>query len=524
MYTIRNNDLQTFPIEYIEENEYINYTNLFKRINNGKEFDDNYIKQNKPIQDLILTYDRLKFGYRKRTFTIDYMVKNKILIEFNECIFGPLYLLEYIITTNDPSKHQHVSQLKHLIEKRKLEKIHKDFEQQKHELTRLHECEKLKFESKIKDLSKENSDLSKENSDLSKENSDLSKVNSENEAKINKLNGNLKFVQVEHNKIKNRHKEEIDKLTSINKNQETKLQQKDKQITDLESSNQTKDKTINNLKSTVNNLENKDKESQTRITNLRSVNDKLSKSCINAENKIKDLSKENSDLSKVNSDLSKVNSENENKIKDLELIVSEQFEIINGFRSAANLLMGTMQQSKYKIRILSNNDKLYYQFGINLEPLNVGDIVEFEETIICSQFEFQSLVDRLIKNYNIQINTKHNYIKVDHDQKQKIIDEFKFELYKLNNQLSKPNPNYNTNNIQQSINELKEEVKELKDQVYSFTITQKQHNQLLTSLFKCKGRWRKIKEENGIYYVNYGRGDRERLDLPESAIKELIVE
>ena len=206
----------------------------------------------------------------------------------------------------------------------------------------------------------------------------------------------------------------------------------------------------------------------------------------------------------------------------MELIVSEQFEIINGFRSAANLLMGTMQQSKYKIRILSNNNKLYYQFGINLEPLNVGDIVEFEETIICSQFEFQSLVDRLIKNYNIQINTRHNYIKVDHDQKQKIIDEFKLELYKLNNQLSKPNPNYNTNNIQQSINELKEEVKELKDQIYSFAITQKQHNQLLTSLFKCKGRWRKIKEENGIYYVNYGRGDRERIDLPESAIKELI--
>lgn len=213
------------------------------------------------------------------------------------------------------------------------------------------------------------------------------------------------------------------------------------------------------------------------------------------------------------------------KIKDLELIIQDQFEIINGFRYAANLLMGTSSTNKHMIRIVSKDDELYYYFGQHLEPVEINYKIEFEETIICSQFEFQSLVNILIQKYNIKFNSKTNHIKIDINQKEQIIDEFKREIYKLNNQLSKPNPDYNTHSIQESLNEIKKEVKEMKEAVYKFAITQKQHELLLNSFVKQKGRWRKIKQDiEGKYYVNYGRNDSETYYLTESEIQNRIAQ
>lgn len=456
-----------------------------------------------------------------------------------------------------------------------LTKIKSSHETQINDLTK----SKSKYESKIDELSKTKSKYESKIDELSQTKSkyetqidELSKTKSKYESQIDdltksksKLESNLKFVKEAHEdfktketkkmtdlklemkskdikindltKIKSTHEKQINELSQTKSKYESKIDDltkikttHEKQINELSQTKSKYETEINELSQTKSKYENQiDDLTKIKSTNEKRIND-LTKIKSTNEKRIEELSQTNSEyesqidtLTKTNEDLKTDNQLNSEKIKDLELIIQDQFEIINGFRYAANLLMGTSSSSKHTIRVVSKNDELYYFFGQHLDPIDVEYTLEFEETIICSHFEFQGLVNILIQKYNIKFNSKTNHIKIDITKKDQIINEFKRELYKLNNQLSKPNPDYNAHNIQESLNEIKGEVKEIKEKVYDFVITQQQHALLLNSFVKQKGRWRKIKQDiKGKYYINYGTKDRETHYLSEAEIKSKL--
>ena len=410
---------------------------------------------------------------------------------------------------------------------------------------------KLKYETQIDDLTKSKSKYKSQIDELSKTKSKYESQIDDLTKSKSKLESNLKFVKEAHEDFKTK---EIKKMTDL----KLEMKSKDVKINDLTKIKSTHERQINELSQTkskyeskiddltkiksnhekqINELSQTNSKYETEINELSQTKSKyekriddLTKIKSTNEKRIEELSQTNSEyesqidsLTKTNEDLKTDNQINNEKIKDLELIIQDQFEIINGFRYAANLLMGTSSSSKHTIRVVSKNDELYYFFGQHLDPIDVEYTLEFEETIICSHFEFQGLVNILIQKYNIKFNSKTNHIKIDITKKDQIINEFKRELYKLNNQLSKPNPDYNAHNIQESLNEIKGEVKEIKEKVYDFVITQQQHALLLNSFVKQKGRWRKIKQDiKGKYYINYGTKDRETHYLSEAEIKSKL--
>ena len=509
-------------------------------------------------------------------FTFEELINKKILIEIDDDLYAPSYLLNYIVTsTNARGYIKYVKSFLNKVETYEMKQKYKN------ELSKT----KLKYESQINDLTESKSklesdyksqidDLTKSKSKYESQINELSQTKSEYENQIDDLNkskskleSNLKFVKEAHenfktketkkmsDSIKSEYINQIDKLSKTNSKYENRIKELDKMKVNHENKidRLTKDKRecedkINDLTKSKNKLESDLKSVKEEHENFKNqetkklndlklemeskdvkIND-LTEIKSTHEKQIEELSRAQSkyesridDLNAINEQLKTVNQMDNEKIKDLELIIQDQFEIINGFRYAANLLMGTSSSNKHTIRVVSKNDELYYFFGQHLDPIDVEYTLEFEETIICSQFEFQSLVNILIQKYNIKFNSKTNHIKIDITKKDQIIDEFKRELYKLNNQLSKPNPDYNTHNIQESLNEIKGEVKEMKEKIYDFVITQQQHTLLLNSFVKQKGRWRKIKQDiEGKYYVNYGTKNRETYYLTETEIKSKL--
>ena len=569
MYTTKTTKSATFPINYIKENFYVNYTKLFPRLTTEK-FDINYINNDLNIIKTIKINENISNNISK--FTFEELIKRKILIEIDDDLYAPSYLLNYIVTSTNASGYiKYVKSFLNKVETYEMKKKYKD------ELSKT----KLKYENQINNLTESKSKYESQINELSKTKSDYeNQIENLTESK-SKLETNLKFIKEAHenfktketkkmsdsikseyknridklsktktdyenridelNKMKVKHENKIDKLSKDKREYESRIddltKSKSKYESQINDLTESKSKLESDLKTAKEEHENFKNQETKKINDLKlemeskdvKIND-LTEIKSTHEKQIEELSQAQSkyesridDLNAINEQLKTVNQMDNEKIKDLELIIQDQFEIINGFRYAANLLMGTSSSNKHTIRVVSKNDELYYFFGQHLDPIDVEYTLEFEETIICSQFEFQSLVNILIQKYNIKFNSKTNHIKIDITKKDQIIDEFKRELYKLNNQLSKPNPDYNTHNIQESLNEIKGEVKEMKEKIYDFVITQQQHTLLLNSFIKQKGRWRKIKQDiEGKYYVNYGTKDRETHYLTKTEIKSKL--